>query len=355
MFAFRNVQGACSPTPNSFLVQIFSDRTRLRLRASAQALARQRISVVGVRAALSLQRPPDAIAFRGRKATLNLKARAELENGLDPPATATPSGSLAKPQRSTPRPPAERNRPKGCSRLDQELREDVMRVVFDTKTLATAQRGEAWREAICEIYLQVDCIAERQKNYTGFVREARFGTVTLTDTLCSAQSVHRRAHHTAHFDKDCYYFGIEHLGEVNITQAGLSFPLRIGSGTLYYANEPYNLRCYVKSRQFWAELPRKAFDRRFELRPTAAPHLGRPQQRPGPHCRRILLLARAGEHLRRREVPRAARRATHGHLGVGFGRRAWPTIRGRKVRPTYAPGFDQELHRIKSPRPEFVA
>ncbi|RBP17286.1 AraC family transcriptional regulator [Roseiarcus fermentans] len=139
-----------------------------------------------------------------------------------------------------------------------------MRVVFDTKTLATARRGEAWREAICEIYLQVDCMAEKQKDYTGFVREARFGAVTLTDTLCSPQSIQRRAHHTAHFDKDCYYFGIEHVGEINIDQAGLSFPIRTGIGTLYYANEPYSLRCYVKSRQFWAELPREAFDRRFD-------------------------------------------------------------------------------------------
>jgi AraC-like DNA-binding protein len=139
-----------------------------------------------------------------------------------------------------------------------------MQVVFDTKRLAAAQRREAWREAICEIYLQVDCAAEKQDDYAGFVREARLGAVTLTDALCSAQSIHRRPHHTAHFDKDFYYFGIEHLSEINIHQAGSSFPLRPGIGTLYYANEPYNLRCYVKSRQFWVELPRDTFDRRFD-------------------------------------------------------------------------------------------
>jgi AraC-like DNA-binding protein len=139
-----------------------------------------------------------------------------------------------------------------------------MQVVFDTKTFAPAQRREAWREAICEIYLQVDCVAEKQNDYAGFVREARLGAVTLTDTLCSPQSVHRQAHHTAHFDKDCYYFGIEHLGELNIHQAGSSFLLRPGFGSLYYANEPYSLRCHVKSRQFWVELPREAFDRRFD-------------------------------------------------------------------------------------------
>jgi AraC-like DNA-binding protein len=148
-----------------------------------------------------------------------------------------------------------------------------MQVVFDTKTLAAPQRRQAWRDAICEIYLQVDCVAEKQYDYAGFVREARLGAVTLTDTLLSPQSIHRQNHHIAHLDKDCYYLGIEHIGAVNIHQAGSSFLLRPGVGGLYYANEPYDLRCDVKSRQFWIELPRQAFDRRFDSgRPPLLTH-----------------------------------------------------------------------------------
>ena len=44
-----------------------------------------------------------------------------------------------------------------------------MQVVFDTKTLAAAKRRQAWRDAICEIYLQVDCTAEPNDDYDGFV------------------------------------------------------------------------------------------------------------------------------------------------------------------------------------------
>ena len=43
------------------------------------------------------------------------------------------------------------------------------------------------------------------------MREARFGGVTLTDTLISPQSVHRQNLHISHFDKDFYYVGIEHI------------------------------------------------------------------------------------------------------------------------------------------------
>jgi AraC-like DNA-binding protein len=139
-----------------------------------------------------------------------------------------------------------------------------MQVMFDSKTLPVAKRRQAWRDAICEIYLQVDCAAEQNADYEGFVREARFGGVTLTDTLISPQSVHRQNLHIAHFDKDFYYAGIEHIGRVNILQAGSSFILRPGVGGIYYANQPYELRCDVRSRQFWIELPRQAFDSRFD-------------------------------------------------------------------------------------------
>jgi len=139
-----------------------------------------------------------------------------------------------------------------------------MDVVFDTRTLAAGKRRQAWRDAICEIYLQVDCRTDPDVEYAGLVREARLGEVTITDAVISPQTILRGSHHIGRFGKDCYYLGIEHIGAVDIRQSGTSFVLRPGRGSLYYANEPYELCCDVQSRQFWIELPRAAFDRRFE-------------------------------------------------------------------------------------------
>jgi len=139
-----------------------------------------------------------------------------------------------------------------------------MEVVFDTRTLAAGKRRQAWRDAICEIYLQVDCSTDQDVEYAGLVREARFGGLTITDAVISPQTIRRGAHHIGRFGKDCYYIGIEHIGAVDIRQAGSSFVLRPGRGSLYYANEPYELHCNVRSRQFWIELPRAAFERRFD-------------------------------------------------------------------------------------------
>jgi AraC-like DNA-binding protein len=139
-----------------------------------------------------------------------------------------------------------------------------MEVVFDSRTLPAGKRRQAWRDAICEIYLQVDCQADLDVEYIGLVREARLGDVTITDAVLSPQIIRRGNHHIGRFGKDCYYLGIEHIGAVDIRQSGASFVLRPGRGSLYYANEPYELHSNAKSRQFWIELPRAAFDRRFE-------------------------------------------------------------------------------------------
>lgn len=139
-----------------------------------------------------------------------------------------------------------------------------MQTIFDSKTLPAAKRRQAWHDAICEIYLRVDCAAERRSDYEGIVREARLGAVTLTETFSSPQSVLRQRRHIASLEKDCYFVGLGHSGSVNIRQGNSSMMMHAGVGALFYANEPYELRSHKKGRSLWVELPRKAFASRFE-------------------------------------------------------------------------------------------
>ena len=149
-----------------------------------------------------------------------------------------------------------------------------MQTIFDSKTLPAAKRRQAWQDAICEIYLRVDCAAEPQSAYDGFVREIRFGDVTLTDTLSSPQSVMRQSRHIAQLEKDCYFMGLAQSGSINIRQAKSSMTMHAGVGALFNANEPYELRCDTKLRSFWVELPRQAFASRFDSRsPPLTAHL----------------------------------------------------------------------------------
>ena len=138
-----------------------------------------------------------------------------------------------------------------------------MQVVFDSNTLPAAKRRQAWQDAICDIYLKVECAADKGGDYEGYVRESRMGAVTLTDISGSPQTVRRHKRHIAGLEKDCYFVGLGQSGSVNIRLGDSSITMHAGAGALYYASEPYELRCATKVRTFWVELPRQAFAARF--------------------------------------------------------------------------------------------
>jgi AraC-like DNA-binding protein len=138
-----------------------------------------------------------------------------------------------------------------------------MDLVFSTESLDQAKRFTAWRDAICDVYVHVDVQAADQSNYDGFIREAQFGSVALTDILLSPQHISRRRGHLAKLDKDCYYVQFIQTGKIDVLQAGAELATNAGTGALFCASEPYDLEGHGKIRSYYLELPRAEFASRF--------------------------------------------------------------------------------------------
>jgi AraC-like DNA-binding protein len=138
-----------------------------------------------------------------------------------------------------------------------------MDMVFTTEDLEPSKRYAAWQGAICDVYVHVDVNAEERSDYQGFIREARFGPVTMTDVLVSEQRITRRERHIAKLDKDCYYVQFIQQGRVNILQAGQTLLSHPGVGTIFSASEAYDLECIGRVRSLYLEIPRKEFSSRF--------------------------------------------------------------------------------------------
>jgi len=138
-----------------------------------------------------------------------------------------------------------------------------MDLVFTTEDLEPSKRYAAWQGAICDVYVHVDVNAEKRSDYQGFIREARFGSVTMTDVLVSEQRITRRERHIAKLDKDCYYVEFVHQGKVNILQAGQTLLSHPGVGAIFSASEAYDLECVGRVRSLYLEIPRKEFSSRF--------------------------------------------------------------------------------------------
>lgn len=138
-----------------------------------------------------------------------------------------------------------------------------MEQVFSTAELPRAQRYNAWREAICDCYVHVDVCATQPENYKGFIREAHFGDVALTDILLSEQSIKRTSKHISKLDKECYYLQFLHSGNLQVLQRGDTFVSNSARGAIFSATEQYELQCQGEVRSFYLEIPRDAFAQRF--------------------------------------------------------------------------------------------
>jgi AraC-like DNA-binding protein len=138
-----------------------------------------------------------------------------------------------------------------------------MDLVFSTDAIERAKRYAAWQGAICDVYVNVDVNAEQRSDYRGFIREARFGAVTMTDVLLSEQKITRRRRHIVKLDKDCYYAQFIQRGKMNVLQAGKTLVSNAGVGAIFSATESYDLECVGEIRSLYLEIPRKAFADRF--------------------------------------------------------------------------------------------
>ena len=138
-----------------------------------------------------------------------------------------------------------------------------MDLVFSTDSIEKAKRYAAWQEAICDVYVHVDVNSEKRSDYRGFIREAKFGAVAVTDILLSEQMISRRGRHIARLDKDCYYVQFIQRGSINVLQAGKTLTSNAGAGAIFCATESYDLECIGEIRSFYLELPRKEFAERF--------------------------------------------------------------------------------------------
>ncbi|MGP0058587.1 MAG: helix-turn-helix domain-containing protein [Beijerinckiaceae bacterium] len=138
-----------------------------------------------------------------------------------------------------------------------------MDMVFSTESIVPAKRYAAWQGAICDVYVHVDVASESRADYEGFIRQAHFGDVIMTDVLLSEQRILRRQRHIAKLDKDCYYAQFIQHGKINVLQAGQTLVTNAGIGAVFCASESYDLECVGKVRSFYLEMPRSVFADRF--------------------------------------------------------------------------------------------
>ena len=80
-----------------------------------------------------------------------------------------------------------------------------MKLVFSSEEYPSAKRFHAWRAGVCDNYVQVDMVDMGPSDYAGYIKEASFGSVTLTETQSPPLHIVRRRSHLSRVSKDCIY------------------------------------------------------------------------------------------------------------------------------------------------------
>ena len=141
--------------------------------------------------------------------------------------------------------------------------EEPVDLVFNTDGIAPAKRYASWRDAICDVYVNVEVSATKPEEYKGFIRESQFGDVVLTDILLSEQRINRNRQHIARLDKDCYYLHFLQYGCVNVLQHGATHHSNAARSAIFSATEQYELQVVGEGRAFYLEIPRDQLASRF--------------------------------------------------------------------------------------------
>ena len=131
-----------------------------------------------------------------------------------------------------------------------------MDTVFNAALLPRNRRWTAWIDALNSIYVSLDTVTRDDETYNGFVREAQFGPVTLTDTLLDPQDISRRRHHISRVDKDCYYVQLVQRGATRLNQNSKQRTPNLVTGTLFSASTPYELHLQSEVRALYLEVDR---------------------------------------------------------------------------------------------------
>lgn len=115
--------------------------------------------------------------------------------------------------------------------------------LLTTDTVAPRDRLAYWNDAICDVYVQLECDALRPAEaFDGRIRQDRLGTLELSRVTSCAQVVRHGPSQIARASEDWCLVSLQTRGRGVVSQDGRDAVLEAGDFALYDSTRPYTLR-----------------------------------------------------------------------------------------------------------------
>lgn len=137
---------------------------------------------------------------------------------------------------------------------------------YDTTNIASRERFEYWREAVCNSYVHLGCEAENRQEFNGLIEVSRYSNLSISRVSGGTHRVERRRCDIG-LDSDSFFLLSLQTAETSrLAQFGKSTTLRAGDMGLYSSVEPYVLELNGDFSQTVVQLPA---DKLLERLPNA--------------------------------------------------------------------------------------
>jgi len=135
--------------------------------------------------------------------------------------------------------------------------------VFSTEAVAPRERFAFWRDAVCDVFVQLECERLDRSPFTGTIATRPFGAVQLSEVTARPQHVIRSPRQIARAREDDLLVSVQLDGHGTIAQDGRTAALGVGDFCLYDSSRPYTLHFDGAFRQLVLQFPRAKLGERL--------------------------------------------------------------------------------------------
>jgi len=135
--------------------------------------------------------------------------------------------------------------------------------LFTTDAVAPRERFAFWREAVCDVFVRLDCERVGGDAFAGSIVTRPFGGMQLSEVASGAQHVRRSRRQIARAREDDLLVSVQLDGAGDIAQDGRDAALGLGDFCLYDSARPYDLMFRGEFRQMVLQFPRRKLAERL--------------------------------------------------------------------------------------------
>ena len=163
-----------------------------------------------------------------------------------------------------------------------------MSTVMSIDNLPAARRESAWREAVCDTFVRLECTPDRLAPMHGRLEAGTLGNLHVARVVSSPQRVERTSERAAQDDQPFILMSVQLRGRTIVRQGGSEADLTPGCIAFYDTARPYTLTLPSDFDQIVLHLPRQQVQASV---PGGLAHMARKLNASDPFAQAILALA----------------------------------------------------------------